>query len=99
MNMFYGRFYPLFSQPNINKIESNNFERVDELVKTAFWDEDLTSVYLIVSDLRGMGYGSASLLFYLKNPKKYNVFLPVTVRGIKEIYPQESKKLNYRRPF
>jgi len=46
-----------------------------------------------------MWYGSASLFFYVKNPDQYSVFLPVTVKGIKNIYPEKSKSLNYRRPF
>ena len=94
-----GRFHPLFSKPNRNKIETNSLGQIRQLLKTAYQDEDINKVDTLVSDLRGMYYGSASLFFYIKNPNQYNVFLPVTVKGIKNIYPTESKNLHYRRPF
>lgn len=94
-----GRFYPLFSQPNMNKIRTNSLGKTSELLRATFRDEDVDKVDVIVPDLKGMWYGSASLFFYMKNPNEYSVFLPVTVKGIKKIYPKESKKLYYRRPF
>lgn len=94
-----GRFYPLFSKPNRNKIFTNEIEQIRQLLVTTFQNENLENVDNIVSDISGMWYGSASLFFYIRNPSKYNVFLPVTVRGIKKIYPVESKSLRYSRPF
>ena len=94
-----GRFYPLFSKPNRNKIATNSLGQIRQLLIAAYQDEDISKVDTLVSDLSGMWYGSASLFFYIKNPDQYNVFLPVTVEGIKKIYPTESKNLHYRRPF
>jgi len=94
-----GRFYPLFSKPNKNKIATNSLGQIRQLLKAAYQDEDMSKVDTLVSDLSGMWYGSASLFFYIKNPDRYSVFLPVTVEGIKKIYPTESKNLHYRRPF
>jgi len=94
-----GRFYPLFSKPNRNKIATNSLEQIKQLLKAAYQNGDMSEVDTLVSDLSGMWYGSASLFFYIKNPDQYSVFLPVTVKGIKNIYPTESKNLHYRRPF
>lgn len=94
-----GRFYPLFSKPNRNKIATNSIGQIRQLLIAAYQDEDMSKVDILVSDLSGMWYGSASLFFYIKNPDQYSVFLPVTVKGIKKIYPKESKNLQYRRPF
>jgi len=94
-----GRFYPLFSKPNRNKIATNSIEQIRQLLKAAYQYEDPSKVDTLVSKLSGMWYGAASLFFYIKNPDQYSVFLPVTVKGIKNIYPTESKNLRYRRPF
>ena len=94
-----GRFYPLFSKPNKNKIATNSLAQIRQLLIAAYQDENVSKVDTLVSDLSGMWYGSASLFFYIKNPDQYSVFLPVTVEGIKKIYPSESKNLHYRRPF
>ena len=94
-----GRFYPLYSQPNMNKIETNSLERIIKFLQATYQNEDMDKVDEIVPDLKGMWYGSSSLFFYIKNPNQYSVFLPVTVKGIKKIYPKESKNLYYRRPF
>lgn len=94
-----GRFYPLFSKPNRNKIAANSLGQIRGLLIAAYQDEDIGKVDTLVSGISGMWYGSASVLFYIKNPDQYSVFLPVTVAGIKKIYPTESKNLHYRRPF
>ena len=94
-----GRFYPLFSKPNRNKIATNSLGQIRQLLIAAYQNENMSKVDALVSDLSGMWYGSASLFFYIKNPDRYSVFLPVTVKGIKKIYPTESKNLHYRRPF
>jgi len=94
-----GRFYPLFSKPNRNKIATNSLGQIKQLLKAAYENEDMSEVDTLVSNLSGMWYGSASLFFYIKNPDQYSVFLPITVKGIKNIYPTESRNLHYRRPF
>ena len=94
-----GRFHPLFGKPNRNKIVKNSLDKIRHFLKVTYNDEDVDNVDELMSEIKGMWYGSASLFFYVKDPDHYNVFLQVTVDGIKRIYTAESKNLHYRRPF
>ena len=93
------RFSPLFSPPQMNKIKTNNIEQLKTLLAVTFEKEDLTKVDEVTSKLYGISYGAASLCFYVKDSKRYNVFLPSTVRGLKAIYPEKAANLFYGKPF
>ena len=90
-----GRFFPLFGKPNRNRISTNDIGQIRNLLYTIFVKEDLRKIDEQISRLNGMGYGSASLLFYIKDKSRYNVFLRVTTKGIRAIYPEEARSLRY----
>ena len=94
-----GRFYPLFCTPNRNKIKTNDLKHLKGFLINIFDKEDIKSIDELISDLNGIFYGATSVFFYIKDSARYNVFLKVTVRGLKVIYPQEAKELAYDRPF
>lgn len=95
---FEGRFYPLFGKPNMNRIKNNGIKDLREFLATVEV-EDLAGIDEVISSLNGISYGAASVFFYVKNRNRYNVFLPVTVKGLKAVFPEKAKKLVYGRPF
>ena len=94
-----GRFYPLFCKPNSNRIKTNNINELKEFLITIIEKEDVAKIDHLIPSLNGIGYGAASVFFYIKDSSKYNVFLPVTVKGLKVVYPEEAKELVYDSPF
>lgn len=94
-----GRFFPLFSKPNRNRIHTNDIEKIKEFLLSIFKDDDLAKIDEKISKLTGIGYGFASLLFYINDKARYNVFLRVTAKGIRAAYPGKAKTLKYGSPF
>lgn len=94
-----GRFYPLFCIPNRNRIKTNDPRHLKEFLVTIFDKDDIESIDEAISDLNGIFYGAASVFFYIKDSDRYNVFLKVTVRGLKAIYPEEARELAFESPF
>jgi hypothetical protein len=94
-----GRFYPLFCTPNKNRIKTNDIGRIKEFLIAIFEKDDIESIDAAISDLNGIFYGAASVFFYINDSNRYNVFLKVTTKGLKAIYPEEAKELAFERPF
>jgi len=94
-----GRFFPLFSKPNRNRIRTNTIRQLRRFLCTIIEDEDIGKIDDVISDLNGISYGAASLFFYIKDNNRFNVFLPATVKGLKTIYSEGAKDLIYARPF
>ena len=94
-----GRFYPLFCKPNRNRIKTNDINELKKFLTAIIEKENIAKIDDQISSLNGISYGAASLFFYITDSKQYNVFLPVTVKGIKLVCPAEAKELTYGRPF
>lgn len=93
------RFHPTFSIPNMNLMKSHDISEIKTLFVTAFVNEDASKIDEVVSNIKGINYAAASLLFYIKNSDRYNAFFPVTLRGLKLVYPEKTKELRYSKPF
>jgi len=93
-----GRFYPLFGKPNRNRIRTNDLKNLKEFLSTVI-RKDVSKIDEVISNLNGISYGATSLFFYITNRDRYNVFIPITVKGLKTVYPVETKELVYNRPF
>lgn len=94
-----GRFYPLFCTPNRNRIRTNSIGNLRELLVAIFEKEDVENIDKVISKLNGIFYGAVSVFFYIKDSRRYNIFLKVTVKGLKVVYPEEAKELAYETPF
>lgn len=93
------RFYPLFSTPQRNMIRTNKIEELKAFIVTAFEKEDLARIDEARSHLYGIKYGAASLLLYIKDRDRYNVFIPSTVEGLRVAYPEKAQDILYEEPF
>jgi hypothetical protein len=93
-----GRFFPLFNIPNINRIKKNYVINIEKLIKLII-DEDFDKIDECLSFLNGISYGFVSLLFYIFDSNKYNIFLNSTFKGINNLYPIDAKNLRYGKPF
>jgi hypothetical protein len=93
-----GRFYPLFGKPNRNRIKTNDLKHLEEFL-TAVIRKDISQIDVVISNLNGISYGATSLFFYIMDRDRYNVFIPITVKGLRIVYPEEAKGLVYNRPF
>jgi len=94
-----GRFGSLAGTPNRNRLHECDLEKVNELFSAVFNQEAIDKVDQLLEHLRGVGYGLVSLLLYLKNPDKYNVFLNRVTRGILAVYPEKVSVFDYAEPF
>jgi len=94
-----GRFFPLFCKPNRNRIKTNDLRNLKEFLTAIIEKENVARIDELISRLNGISYGAASLFFYVKDRNRYNVFLPVTVKGLKAVYPEKAKEVTYERPF
>jgi MoxR-like ATPase len=93
------RFYPLFSVPMRNMIRTNKIDELKAFIVTAFEKEDLSRIDEARFHLHGIKYGAASLLLYIKDRDRYNVFIPSTVKGLRIVYPEKANEILYEEPF
>ena len=73
------------------KLIIENDEKIMNLLFSQIHDkENLDEVEVLISKLKGVGYGFVSCILYLKNREHYNIFLNATTEGIKAAFPEEA---------
>ncbi|MBD3172953.1 hypothetical protein GF326_10815 [Candidatus Bathyarchaeota archaeon] len=89
------RFGHTLKGPNYNEIISNDVEDVNNLVHSIFNNDDLDEVQEKSKTIRGTKHGLTSIFYYLKDNDAYNIYLPITVQGLVELYPEYSDEIDY----
>lgn len=84
-----GRFGVTFQGAN-SKLICDQLEKVNEWIK-AFWEVAEEDAYVLIDrfmkmkPIKGAGAGFPSLLLYLRDPDKFNIWLTVMVQGLNSI--------------
>lgn len=90
-----GRFGWIVAGKNKREILANDLTKLNKFVLEVFGNENLTAVDDLIRDLNFVGYGVASILLYLRNPEKYNVFLRKRSKALKLVFPDARTELDY----
>ncbi len=90
-----GRFGWIVAGKNKKEILANDLSKLNKFVLEVFGNENLTAVDDLIRDLSFVSYGLASILLYLRNPEKYNVFLRKRSKALKLVYPDARTELDH----
>jgi hypothetical protein len=89
-----GRFGWVLATPTRNRILGNDIAKLNHFTSEVYHEENVAQVDELIHDLKFVGHALATILLYVRQPDKYNVFLRNVSKTLKSIYPGAPPQLS-----